>query len=158
MLLHICRLSPMQVHISLVLQYLRWFPGEHWIHFEVLVLTFKILCGLGPTYLRNRLLPYMLQRGLHSQDHLLVVPGLRDVCLASVRARAFSALPQPGEITSHWWSGPLWDLLQFLEACKMQLFCKVENIHSIYGLPCITIRLIFICGSATQKHPGCLML
>ncbi|KAF7251909.1 Podocalyxin-like protein 2 [Varanus komodoensis] len=46
-------------HITLVLYQLHWLPVEVWAQFKVLVLTYKGLNGLGPGYLKERLLPYM---------------------------------------------------------------------------------------------------
>uniref|UniRef100_A0A670KK95 Uncharacterized protein n=1 Tax=Podarcis muralis TaxID=64176 RepID=A0A670KK95_PODMU len=42
-------------HIHSVLYQLHWLPVEYRIRFKVLVLTFKALCSLGPSFLRDRL-------------------------------------------------------------------------------------------------------
>ena len=90
--------------------------------------TFKALNGLGPAYLRDRLFHHTPQRALRSADqHLLRVPGPKEVRLASTRARAFSALALA------WWNSlpfeirALRELNQFCRACKTELF------HQAYG-------------------------
>lgn len=76
--------------------------------------TFKALM-----YFQNHLSRYNPVRALHSADqNWLVVPGLRDVWLSLMRARAF------------WWNSlsnnicrfhALWDLLMFCRACKAKM-------------------------------------
>lgn len=64
----------------------------------------------------------MPQRALNSIDHLLVVPGPKDIWLASTRAMALSALGLA------WWNSlslgirALWDLIAFCRASKMEPF------------------------------------
>ena len=84
-----------RAHITPVLSQLHWLQIGDRIRFKVLVLTFKALNGLGPTYLRDRLFRYAPPRLLRSADqNLLRVPGPKDIKLASTRARAFSALAE----------------------------------------------------------------
>lgn len=55
-----------QKHITLVLQNLHWFPIAFQVQSEVLILTYKILNGLSPMYLRECLLLYALSQSLRS--------------------------------------------------------------------------------------------
>lgn len=74
-------------------------PVEYQIYFKVSVLTFKALNGQALTYLLDSLSGYTPRRALHSNDqNLLVVPGLRDVLLLSMRPRCFYALAHT------WWN------------------------------------------------------
>ncbi|MDG2589834.1 hypothetical protein P7M45_23125, partial [Vibrio parahaemolyticus] len=45
-------------HITPVLKLLHWLPVRFRIDFKVLLLVFKCLNGLGPSYLSDLLLPY----------------------------------------------------------------------------------------------------
>ena len=75
-------------HITPVLQALHWLPVEFRIRFKILLLTYKTINGLGPSYLRDDLVPYQPNRTLRSQNAgLLVVPR---VYKSTVGARAFS--------------------------------------------------------------------
>ncbi|XP_057690967.1 uncharacterized protein LOC130915167, partial [Corythoichthys intestinalis] len=75
-------------HITPVLQALHWLPVEFRIKFKILLLTFKTINGLGPSYLTDALVPYRPNRTLRSQNAgLLVVPR---VYKSTVGARAFS--------------------------------------------------------------------
>lgn len=67
-------------------------PVEYQIKVKIMMLTFKALL-FAPTYRKDCLSHYVPQRALHSSDqHFLVIPSLKDICLASVRTRTFSAL------------------------------------------------------------------
>ena len=82
-----------KANITPVLSQLHWLQIGDRIRFKVLVLTFKALNSLGPTYLRDRLFRYSPPRLLRSADqNLLRVPGPKDIKLVSTMARAFSAL------------------------------------------------------------------
>lgn len=94
-----------------------------------MLLLFSILShnlyGQGPSYLRDRISLYMPCRALHSNNqHLLVIPGQKDICLTSSRVRAFSALAPAWQnmLLLEMWT--LWDLLHFHRAFKLELFCK----------------------------------
>uniref|UniRef100_A0A670J1P8 Reverse transcriptase domain-containing protein n=1 Tax=Podarcis muralis TaxID=64176 RepID=A0A670J1P8_PODMU len=115
--------SSLRDHIHPVLYQLHWLPVEYRIRFKVLVLTFKALYGLGPSYLRGRLSWYVPQRNLRSANkNILKIPGHREVRLASTRARAFSAA------APIWWNAlsqetrALQDLTSYRRACKTELF------------------------------------
>ncbi|KAF7250196.1 Cytoplasmic polyadenylation element-binding protein 1 [Varanus komodoensis] len=67
-------------HITPVLRQLHWLPIEVWAQFRVLVMTYKPLNGLGPGYLKERLLPYMPSCPLRSAaDALLREPSVNDI-------------------------------------------------------------------------------
>ena len=65
-------------HITPVLESLHWLPVRFRIDFKVLLLVFKCLNGLGPSYLSDMLLPYRPSRTLRSSSAgLLSVPNVR---------------------------------------------------------------------------------
>ena len=62
-------------HITLVLASLHWLPVKATADFKILLLTYKALQGLAPTYPSDLVLPYIPTRTLRSQDAgLLIVP------------------------------------------------------------------------------------
>ncbi|CDR10475.1 unnamed protein product, partial [Oncorhynchus mykiss] len=64
-------------HITPVLASLHWLPVKARADFKVLLLTYKTLHGLAPTYLSDLVLPYIPTRTLRSQDAgLLIVPRI----------------------------------------------------------------------------------
>ncbi|XP_062992110.1 uncharacterized protein LOC134404983, partial [Elgaria multicarinata webbii] len=80
-------------HITPVLLQLHWLPVQVRARFKVLVLTFKALNGLGPGYLKERLLPYVPTRTLRSSTGgLLHEPLPKEVRQVATRRRAFSAV------------------------------------------------------------------
>ena len=79
-------------HIKPILYKLHWLPVAVRAQFKVLVLTYKALNGLGPGYLKDRLLPYEPAWQLSSsQGTLLKDPSLKEVRGTACRQRAFSA-------------------------------------------------------------------
>ncbi|XP_074521138.1 uncharacterized protein LOC141786458 [Halichoeres trimaculatus] len=75
-------------HISPVLASLHWLPIKSRIEFKILLLTYKALNGIGPSYLKDLIVPYNPSRSLRSQHAgLLVVPR---VSKSSMGGRAFS--------------------------------------------------------------------
>merc|ERR1712035_195653 len=67
-----------QEHITPVLKSLHWLPVRFRIDFKVLLLVFKCLNGLGPSYLTDLLLPYQPSRTLRSSGTgLLTIPRVR---------------------------------------------------------------------------------
>ena len=67
---------------------LHWLPVQARVDFKVLLLTYKALHGLAPTYLFDLFLSYIPTRTLLSQDTgLLVVPRISK---QTARDRAFS--------------------------------------------------------------------
>ncbi|TWW67895.1 hypothetical protein D4764_02G0009360 [Takifugu flavidus] len=55
--------------------FLHWLPVKFRIIFKTLLLTYKVLRGLAPSYLEELVIPYQPNRPLSSQNAgLLVVP------------------------------------------------------------------------------------
>ena len=75
-------------HITPVLASLHWLPVRVRADFKVLLLTYKSIHGLAPTYLAEMIQPYIPTRNLRSQDAgLLIVPRISK---QTVGGRAFS--------------------------------------------------------------------
>uniref|UniRef100_A0A674PN03 Reverse transcriptase domain-containing protein n=1 Tax=Takifugu rubripes TaxID=31033 RepID=A0A674PN03_TAKRU len=75
-------------HISPVMASLHWLPVKFRITFKTLLLTYKALRGLAPSYLEELVIPYQPNRPLRSQNAgLLVVPR---VSRSRMGGRAFS--------------------------------------------------------------------
>ncbi|XDV26601.1 hypothetical protein PO909_030257, partial [Leuciscus waleckii] len=75
-------------HITPILQQLHWLPVHYRIHYKILLLVYKSLHNLAPSYLSDLLTPYLQSRTLRSSDVcLLAVPTSR---LSSMGDRAFS--------------------------------------------------------------------
>ena len=60
-------------HITPILTDLHWLPVEARIRFKILLLTFKIICGNAPIYLRDLLDLYVPSRVLQSSDKLCFI-------------------------------------------------------------------------------------
>ena len=74
-------------HVTPILHQLHWLPVEYRIVYKVLLLTFKVLNGKGPEYLRELLTVYVPGRSLRSEtDNLLCVPRTKYV---ETQKRAF---------------------------------------------------------------------
>jgi hypothetical protein len=86
-------------HITPVLKALHWLPIPQRIDFKILLLVFKCLHGLAPTYLRDLLKQYTPARTLRSTNsYLLQVPKSRlksygDRAFPIVGPRLWNALP-----------------------------------------------------------------
>ena len=82
-----------------LLKELHWLPIPYRIRFKVLLLTYKALHSLGPSYLTSLLNPRPMVRSLRSNNHLLLqVPRSRSVrfgdCSFSVYApKLWNSLP-----------------------------------------------------------------
>uniref|UniRef100_A0A674MAK8 Reverse transcriptase domain-containing protein n=1 Tax=Takifugu rubripes TaxID=31033 RepID=A0A674MAK8_TAKRU len=64
-------------HITPIMASLHWLPVKFRIIFKTLLLTYKVLKGLAPSYLEELVTPYQPNRPLRSQNAgLLVVPSL----------------------------------------------------------------------------------
>lgn len=93
-------------HTSPLLSELYWLPVEHRIVFKILLLVFKSLNNLAPSYLSDLLSPYIPSHSLRSsKQSLLVVPkstqkSYGDIAFAVAAPRLWNALPihlrQPG--------------------------------------------------------------
>jgi len=69
---------PKSSHITSILRDLHWLPISFRVDYKVLLLTFKGLNGLAPSYISNLLVPYTPSRTLRSSyDNLLTVPRHR---------------------------------------------------------------------------------
>ena len=87
-----------RAHITPILESLHWLPVHFRIDFKVLLLVFKCLNGLGPSYLSGLLIPYRPSQTLRSLGTgLLSVP--------SVRTKTF------GEASFYNYSPRLWNIL-----------------------------------------------
>ena len=66
-------------HVTPALKKLHWLPVRQRINFKILMLTFKALNGLAPTYLKDIISPYVNKRGnLRSETrHLLELPKVK---------------------------------------------------------------------------------
>ena len=75
-------------HITPVLASLHWLPLKSRIEFKILLLTYKALKGLAPSYLKDLIVPYYPNRSLRSESAgLLVVPR---ILKSRMGGRAFS--------------------------------------------------------------------
>ncbi|KAF7655435.1 hypothetical protein LDENG_00055950, partial [Lucifuga dentata] len=75
-------------HITAILASLHWFPVRFRIEFKILLITFKALLGLAPSYITEMLTPYESVHSLRSSGGtLLAVPKWR---LKSKGDRAFA--------------------------------------------------------------------
>ena len=88
-------------HITPVLKDLHWPPIQYRIQFKILVITYKVLQGQSPLYVRNLLQVYKPTRNLRSQNHAtaLVVPKSRKVMFgdrsfATAAPRLWNSLPE----------------------------------------------------------------
>jgi hypothetical protein len=76
-------------HITPVLKSLHWLPVHLWIKFKILLLCYRILNDLAPSYLAELLTSYSPTRSLRSSSKsLLLVPKTR---LKTYGDRAFSS-------------------------------------------------------------------
>ena len=74
-------------HITPTLIELHWLPVRQRIQFKILLLTWKSLNGLAPSYISQLLTPYVPTRTLRSSDKLLKIPKT----FSSYGDRAFSS-------------------------------------------------------------------
>ncbi len=96
----------------MVLKSRHWLPVRFRISFKVLVLVFKCLNGLGPSYLSDLLLPYEPSRTLRSSGAgLLIVPNVKT---KTMRPRFVTTAPVCG--TACRGASGLQRLLLFLKA------------------------------------------
>ena len=61
-------------HITPILHQLHWLPVKSRIYFKVLLLTFKCVYGLAPTYLKDLIHMYTPSRSLRSSSRSLLLP------------------------------------------------------------------------------------
>ena len=73
----VCR-APRQAHVTPLLAQLHWLPVKMRIIFKILLLTYRCLNNLAPSYLTELVVPYVPARSLRSADMaLLEVPKFR---------------------------------------------------------------------------------
>ena len=75
-------------HITPVLASLHWLPVKARADFKVLLLTYKALHGLAPTYLSDLVLPYIPTCTLQSEDAGLLI--VLRISKQTAGGRAFS--------------------------------------------------------------------
>lgn len=63
----------MYEHIPLVLANLHWLPAKYRIDFKIILLTFKVLNNMAPSYLSGLLNMYNPKRELRSSRQMLIV-------------------------------------------------------------------------------------
>lgn len=86
-------------HITPVLKTLHWLPVSHRIHFKILILVFKSLNGLAPSYLSELLTKHNPSRKMRSTSQLLLdVPRSKlktrgDRAFSVAGPRLWNALP-----------------------------------------------------------------
>ena len=89
-----------RAHITPVLKSLHWLPVCFRIDFKVLLLVFKCLNGLGPSYLSDLLLSYQPSRTLRSSGTgLLTIPKVRtkthgEAAFSHYGPQLWNSLPQ----------------------------------------------------------------
>ena len=76
-------------HITPVLRDLHWFPVHERIRFKILLMTFKCLNQLAPSYLSDLLLHYRPSRTLRSSDKELLVQPRCHLKICGERAFSF---------------------------------------------------------------------
>ena len=82
-------------HITPVLKSLHWLPVRFRINFKVLLLVFRCLNGLGPSYLSDLLLSYQPSRTLKSSGTgLLTIPRVRSKTFSYYGPRLWNSLPE----------------------------------------------------------------
>ena len=75
-------------HITPILSSLHWLPIQARCDFKVLLLTYKSLHGMAPSYLSELIIPYKPSRALRSQDFgYLSIPAVKKKTAGN---RAFS--------------------------------------------------------------------
>ena len=75
---HVLTKTRRREHITPVLKSLHWLPVHFRIDFKILLLVYKCLNGLGPSYLTDLLVPYVPSRSLRSSGRaLLDIPSAK---------------------------------------------------------------------------------
>ena len=118
----LCLRVPRRAHVSSksLLVQLHWLPVEFRISFKVLLLTYKCLNGLAPSYLSDFLVRREASLFLRSVDsHLLVVPRTRtqsfgDKAFPNVAPRLWNDLPLSARMAG--------SLVSFKKIVKTHLF------------------------------------
>ena len=83
--------AKMDCNIDLLRRELHWLPIKDRIIFKLLLITFKVLHGMAPSYLSDLLTIYVPKRTLRSSSQLLLaLPSRREVSTSYYGNRAFS--------------------------------------------------------------------
>jgi len=85
----IITLTPSSHHITPILESLHWLPIQQRIKFKILLLTFRSLHGLAPSYLADLVLPYVPKQSLRSENQLMLT--IPKTYLKTLGDRAFSS-------------------------------------------------------------------
>ncbi len=86
-------------HITPILATLHWLPVHHRVNFKLLILVYKVLHNLAPSYLTDLILVHKPQRNLRSSNRMiLVVPRSRlklcgDRTFSVVAPKLWNSLP-----------------------------------------------------------------
>ncbi|KAK0150881.1 hypothetical protein N1851_008003 [Merluccius polli] len=127
-----------RAHITPILKSLHWLPVCFRIDFKIILLVFKALNGLGPSYLTDLLLSYEPSRTLRSSGTgLLTVP--------TVNTKNY------GEASFHFYGPRLWNSLpEDLRAADSPL------VHDLKVLECTGVEVPFsdepVCGTIAQTN------
>ena len=119
-------LTPKYDHISPVLRRLHWLPISARIEFKVICLTFRIINGLAPAYMRDLVCFKQTTRSLRSANKmLLVIPKTRtkmygDRAFSAIAPRLWNELPQSLREDNN--------LSKFKKCLKTYLFKKAYGI------------------------------
>ena len=120
----ITRTKP-SAHITPILFDLHWLPVQLRIEFKILLLTYRAVNGLAPSYITELVVPYTSTRtGLRSADkHLLTEPKTS----RSWGNRAFSA-----SAPRLWNSLPI-EIRSCSSLCSFKSMLKTHLMHTAYG-------------------------
>ena len=85
-------------HITMTLYELHWLPVEKRIQFKILLLTFKALNGLAPSYISDLLVLFSQPRHLRSRGQSHLAPphtkrGYGDRCFTVVAPQLWNEIP-----------------------------------------------------------------
>ena len=120
-------------HIIPVLHQLRWVPVSFRINFKILLLTFKAIHELAPSYINNlvKIKPLNSRYRLQSNDRILLsYPNFKT--LTTLGDRAFVASAPKRLERFYLWKLEWPNLLTLLKNFKDRLFSKA--FHSYLGL------------------------
>ena len=84
--------TPRREHITPVLNHLHWLPVNKRINYKIILLTFKAIHGLSPTYLEHMIELYRPKRKLRSLQQLKLQPPLFKTKYGDRSFRASSAV------------------------------------------------------------------
>ncbi len=86
-------------HITPVLQSLHWLPVRYRVDFKILLIVYKSLNGMAPSYISDLLIEHNVTRSLRSSNQrLLFIPKTRRKCrgdraFATTAPRLWNDLP-----------------------------------------------------------------